>query len=201
MVVGTAPDALISLSYRAEKIIAANGGVGLIRVAGLLVDVLATTAYICRFPSALHEQKSILTWTNYHIESIYVDEKDGKKDLVKQKCKSIDLTYDQMWGISEQRRNEIVYNACGLYLGAGTIHERVSTGFFALCLAVMDNPETVCIVGLGLSKDGHADKSWGRALKQHALPDFRCLEALLKRYNNFVTTSKELNERLGVPIV
>lgn len=201
MVVGTAPNALVPLSYDADKIIAANGGVGLVREAKLKVDVLVTTAYLCRPFVAVHERKSILTWEDCHIESVYVDEKDGKVSTVKRVCGNIGLTYDYMQGVSEQYRDEIVYGACGLHLGIGTIHERVSTGFFALCLVVMSDPRTICIVGLGVSKNGHADKSWGNAPKQHAPADIRCLEALLKRNDNFVTTSKELNKRFGIPIV
>jgi hypothetical protein len=60
-------------------------------------------------------------------------------------------------------------------------------------------PKSVVIVGLGF-QNGHAGLS-DSAPRFHAPADAQCLKELLKRYSNISTTSEELNEKFGVPLV
>lgn len=196
MVVGSAPDAFVPLSYDAEVIVAANGAVGLVRESGLNVDVLVTTAYLCRPFPAKHEQESIRTWINYFIPQIWVDTKDGFIDAVKDRCKDVKLAYKEMHGFSPERRNRLVKQACGMDLGKGDVPDRVSTGFFALCLVTISKPSSICIVGLGFNNGGFYKQSWGDSPRYHKPADVRCMNELVKRFD-YLTTSEELSDRYG----
>lgn len=199
MVLGTSPDYKLPHPDHYDRIIASNGAIGLAKKANLSVNTLVTTAHIVR-PNALeHEQASVKTWAGTYVEKIYVDETDGSKKAVQKTCAEIGLSYDGMIGISAKKRNEIVYSVTGQNLGKGPVSRRVSTGFFSLCMTMFIKPESVVIVGLGF-KNGHA-LLLDKALRYHIPADTQCLEELLKRYSNISTTSKELNEKFGVPLV
>jgi hypothetical protein len=199
MVLGTSPDYKFPDASCYDRIIASNGAIGLAKAANLKVNILVTTAHIVR-PNALeHEQASVKSWAGTYVERIFVDETDGSKKAVEKTCSEIGLAYDAMTGISAKKRNEIVHGVCGQNLGKGPVSRRVSTGFFSLCLAMISQPESVVIVGLGF-QNGHAELP-DNAPRYHAPADAQCLQELLKRYSNISTTSEELNEKFGVPLV
>jgi hypothetical protein len=195
LLLGSAPGAKFP-GYNYEVLVAANGAVGLTTCS---VDVLVTTAHLCRVGKLEpNEVLSLYTWKNRHFESIWVDITGGPVSNVQTMLKNLNCTYKNIWCYDFETRNEIVRDACGLNLGKGDVAHRVSTGFFALCLLSLHNPLEICIVGLGF-QDGHYNKSWGSATKYHAPADRRCLTALLERNKNFVTTSEELNGQFKLP--
>lgn len=197
MVLGMSPDYKLPDPSCYDRIITSNGGLGLAKSLGLEVDTLVTTAHIVRLNALKHEQESVKSWANNRVDRIYVDETDGFKRAVEKTCSVLNLSYKAMIGVSAKNRNKIVHSVCGQNLGKGPVSHRISTGFFSLCLAIFDHPESVVLVGLGF-QSGHAGIS-GNATRYHAQADAQCLKELLKRYSNILTTSRELNKSFGVP--
>jgi hypothetical protein len=75
-ILGSAPDTVLPSSN--DVIVAANGGVQIARDHGLGVEVLCTTAHLCRKRGHLtHEKKSLDSWKEFSISSVWVDTKDG----------------------------------------------------------------------------------------------------------------------------
>jgi len=95
-------------------------------------------------------------------------------------------------------RAAIVGEVCGAELGLGKRDERISNGVFAVVLALWLGAKKVIVSGISLN-GGH-DYAAGTE-RHHVDGDLRCLQLLAKHFPQVQTTSYELSQATGVPLL
>ena len=88
------------------------------------------------------------------------------------------MQWVNVYDCSVNLRKLIVQGACGLDLW-------VSTGTFAICLAVYSGAKTVRTNGISL-QDGHTGVSEDNATRMHIDEDRQCLNALQEIYSGLI---------------
>lgn len=183
-IVGSSPDVIVPSNI--NYIIGANGGAG---IKG--ADILATTAYLFRGKVSKSEASTLDVLRGLKVHTIVVDTKDGKKEAVIDGCKKFNIRYQHIVSIGPTERNDIIFKASGLNLGKGPVYNRVSTGVFAACLALISGAAYIVLCGISF----HNGYSYNREMpqRQHVPADLACIKALVQRYEEKIfTTSKDL---------
>jgi hypothetical protein len=179
LIVGTGKNIVMPPPTSYSFVIAANGGLEFCE--SKRANVLVTTAYLCRRGPSIEESNSLESWSGATVETIYVDETDGKAAIVAERAQELGLTYSEIIGITPELRNGMVESACGLPLGAGSPDERVSTAIFGVCLALGRGADSVLMVGISF-QDGHAGKKPDNHPRHHLEADKKCLRALAMKH-------------------
>lgn len=169
LIVGSSDEARIPHDFRGV-IVAANGGVGVVIAAGYQVDVLCTTSYLCRpFPSE-YEFKSIRTWNNQIFPCAWIDTTDGSYSQFLFRKDDYNFSTIRDVQVSKERRSLIVSSVCGQELGWNPDpYKRISTGCFAVALALDSGATEVTITGISTESRHHinADIDFLRLITQH----------------------------------
>lgn len=127
--------------------------------------------------------------------SILVDTTDGKVSDV-----SDNIDCEHFGDITPARRDRITYNACGLHVGAGDVGNRVSTGLFALCVALLEF-EFITICGLSLEAAYCNEYKIQATSRGHMPADKDCLDAIARLHaSRLRTTSQELHNLYGIEL-
>ncbi len=154
MVLGSGPGAMVPPGF--NTIVAANGGVGVAREAGKFVDVLCTTAYLCRpFPSE-SEWASIKTWKGETFLRTWVDITGGSEAQYLFRKHDYKFHSHTDVFVDYEFRRDIVKGVCDAEFGwHPDPHKRISTGMFAVCLALASDCDRVTFSGISLNPRHH----------------------------------------------
>jgi hypothetical protein len=163
VVVGSAPGPSFSFHDPRTIVIGANGGASLARKYGMVPHVLVTTAHLFRESRSKQEQATYESLRGLCLHSVWVDEKNGPASTVSGKRFDLRLSYGRLRGVSPQDRADVVRRAVGESAW-------VSTGVWAICLAVVSGAKTVATYGISLGV-GHAGMPWDRAPRDHVFED------------------------------
>jgi hypothetical protein len=191
IVVGSAPGVRIPEPADGDVYVAANGAARLVP----RVDVWNVPVYLFTGPTG-----ELMDHTRREIQGarpdvVWLDTADGVVEDALAGFGRHDIVAKQIMPLSAALRDAVVYAACGERLGAGIEPERVSTGFFCMCLALLSGGNPVVICGLSLH-EGHDGLPGWRGIRGHTPADERCLSAVLARHGERLqTTSTELRER------
>ena len=168
LVVGSAPGLQLPNMSSYEVVIGANGGAGFTPHDP---QILVTTSHLYRGQvtnQELSTQRRIASVN--HFESIWVD---GVDSYVKVGLKSWSVGYERLRGTGESARLEMIQRATRLEHPG-----RVSTGIWAISIAVISSAFQVDYCGIEPSRNGHEDMSWDHAPRDHSEPDKIALDAL-----------------------
>jgi len=179
LVVGSAPEMQFPKTEW-DVVLAANGGVSVARLHGVNVDVLVTTAYLCR--ESGHSQPEFMalrSWRRRSFHSVWADVTEAPVTNVLSQLEKLHVGYGSICEVTKAVREDIVQRASGLALGwSPDPSKRISTGVFAACLAVASGAKSVDLVGISLTS-GHAIVAGGGDSPRHHIPaDKLCLEKL-----------------------
>jgi len=150
--------------------IGANGGAGL---AGG-VDILCTTAHLFRPRRTDQENATLRLLTELNFRSVWIDTKNGPAAAVENGLYLRRSSWMRMYSVPPAARDEVVHHACGEALW-------VSTGVWALCLALASGAASVITAGISLDQ-GHEGMPWDEAPRGHRTEDQECLRLLKGRY-------------------
>jgi hypothetical protein len=175
IVVGSAPGALQELEDACQSelcswlTLAANGGAGVAREAGLIVSVLLTTSYLFRPRTTRQEVATIDAMRGTRCSSIWIDE--GHYCDIVPALAAVGVTYDQITRVDPSERHLVTTRATGSPL-------RVSTGVWAACLAYVSGAASVRVVGVRPESHGHHGMPWDAARRDHVRADTVALQAM-----------------------
>ena len=161
IVVGSAPGAVLPPYQDREVVIGANGGAAVARQLGRMVDVLVTTSHLFRRDASASEWFTQQSLSGLRVASMWVDIKNGPM------LSSFEVIGDRIQTVNPIQRSRIVRDACGSDLW-------VSTGLFAICLALVSGALSVEIAGISLHA-GHAGQPRDRSPRHHVAEDSECL--------------------------
>lgn len=199
-VVGSAPGVTVPLGV--DRLLGVNGGAS---VPGVSLDVLFTTCYLFGFEkrhvsrvevtehrlatAVLERMKGVQT------NVLVADTRRGSLLNVVDGCRKWGIAYNTILGVNPSELDAIVYEASELHLGKAP--NRVSSGMFAVCAALVFGAERVILCGISLKGGHHAMKD--KLPRHHTRADEQCLKALCYLHGpRLSTTSAELVKRFGM---
>ena len=176
VVIGSAPGVKLPTETCNDYLIAANGGVNAAK--NRYIDLLVTTSFLFRENNTRAEQRTIEMMSYSHIGSACVYESAPLTGYYNWVSEDIRLVlWNTTTSFKHAYRDEVVTKA----LGTG-IHTRVSTGVWAVCLALVSGAAEVVITGVGLS-NGHSNIPWDKAARDHVIEDRQALTRILDMPN------------------
>ncbi len=170
LIVGSAPGVTIPDSDFG-CVIGVNGGAAIARDKGLQVDVLVTTSHLFRggdLPPI--EQWTIDTMSNLQVDHVWADTKNGPLGLVEEGCDEHNISYLDLFEVTPEQRSEVIMDAIGVDLW-------ISSGIWAVCLALSGGSASVKIAGISLINGHHGAKN-DMTPRHHVLQDGQCLDIL-----------------------
>ena len=128
---------------------------------------------------------------------LIVIERGFNADQIVEILRNIGYSIGQLHFISHFQRAVLVRKLLKADLAYGSGEQKVSTGVFAILLALRQGLSPVVIGGLSLSRGGHSYNQLSHK-REHVDVDARAL-ALLRRFPVF-TTDKQLAKDSGIPL-
>jgi hypothetical protein len=183
VVAGSAPclDVPSVLSIPHDLLIAANGAAAL-----LPTDILCTTSYLFRESCSPEELRTAESLAGLHFDIICLDGKSAPVDKAIRALVQLGITWERIDIIYDKDRSAVVAESCGKPLW-------VSTGVWAICLALVSRAASVRAVGISLGP-GHVT---GDTLpRQHVEADRECLQRLKERWTDKLILDQDLEAEL-----
>ncbi len=167
IVVGSAPGVRVPKKQDGDVVIAVNSGAVVAQKSGRGVDVFCTTAAL--FNEKDNRNMQIRAGIqDFSVSLAYIYWYYGEKISLSDFGISAKTTH---W-ISKSEREQIIKNVCGFAL-------RVSSGLFAVCIAILSGAASVEMVGFSLTDYGHANlPSDSLEFRDHVAEDTAFLIAL-----------------------
>lgn len=164
LVVGSAPNfAMPKAPY--DVYIVANGAAALVDG-----DILVTTSHLFRDGCTSQESSTRKSMAGRSFTSVWLDTKCGNGELAERVMQDrYNITWSEIKFVDESGRMEVVRSACGQALW-------VSSGVWAVCLAVVSSARIVCVAGVSLSH-GHYSRT-DDCVRHHVNEDRECLRRL-----------------------
>ncbi len=170
LIVGSAPGVVIPDSDFG-CVIGVNGGAAIARDKGLQVDVLVTTSHLFRDQiRSATEQWTIDNMSNLKVDHVWADTKNGPLELVVKGCEENNISYLDIFEVTPKDRSKIILDAIGVDLW-------ISSGIWAVCLALSSGSSSVKIAGISLINGHHGAKT-DNAPRHHVTQDGQCLDIL-----------------------
>ena len=177
LVVGSSPTVGIPdyLATDIDVVIGANGGAAIAHDHGLKVDILATTSYLFRPLPTDQETYTVKSLGGLSPDYVLVDEQCGPLDNVRAAIWDRGIEHsNEIYGVGVPNREDVVYGATG---GRWW----VSTGVWAICLALSCNANRVMVTGISPGVSGHHGMELDTLSRQHNEADKACLAAMVGR--------------------
>lgn len=164
LVVGSAPNfAMPKAPY--DVSIVANGAAALVDG-----DILVTTSYLFRDGCTSQEASTRKFMAGRSFASVWLDTKCGNGELASRVMQDrYNITWNEIRLVDEPSRMEISRSACGRAFW-------VSSGVWAVCLAVVSLASVVRIVGVSLSLGHYGEDDMSP--RNHVNEDRECLRRL-----------------------
>lgn len=200
LIVGSAPDIRLPEERGYDFVIGVNGGARLAHDAGLRVDALVTTAYLCRGETE-YSRYVLEGWRGLRVPVVYADIFWYEAITVSRALTERRVSYLVMVPIDRVYRGVLLRSATGGAIGAdgealgnGDLeHERCSTGVLAACLAAQF-AQRITLAGFS-RVHGHVGNLAQHENGRHHKADDAVTRLLAQRVE-LRTTSAELAEHL-----
>ena len=147
-------------------------------------DILVTTSYLFRDDCTDIQTEKRKLMMGLGFKRVYVDTKCGLLSSVLPCIRRHNITWDEMVTVNPDDRAQVVVSACGKDL-------RVSTGVWAVCLAVISSPKSVTVTGVSL-EDGYYKMDSDAPSRDHVAEDRECLRGLLR----YIRVDSSLRDKL-----
>ena len=167
IVVGSAPGACLPKQQSGDVVMGANGGAAIARKSGRDVDIFCTVASLF-FDGISRKDRATLKslgGVSSRVAYVHVQRQEPSPDL-----SNFGIAVQNSHYLTKKQKLQIIESACGLPL-------RVSTGIFAVCLAVASKAACVEVAGFSFS-DGHEGMPWDNARRDHIAEDDACLRGI-----------------------
>jgi hypothetical protein len=181
LVVGSAPN-FRQPSIIPDVTIGANGGASLVES-----DILCTTSHLFRRACSDRERKTRDGLSSRYFHSVWLDAKCPPGAGALNSMASDGICHSRAHVVMPEDRSELVTRACGKSLW-------VSTGVWAICLAVVSDALVVTVTGISLGH-GHFDENED-APRFHTSEDRECLNLLMGTHGDSIHLEESLRGRL-----
>ncbi len=176
IVVGSAPNLKLPKQQDGDIIIGANGGAGIAKQSGLKVSIFCTTKHLFRKSATKQEEESRKIVKGLSVSFTYLHSKNDEKIQLS----DFNISSETVYSINDEERLKLIESICGFPL-------RVSTGVFAVAIALLHGAKSVEMVGFSLDI-GHFNMPWDKAIRDHIGEDSIFFKALKQtKYGNKVS--------------
>ncbi len=168
IVVGSAPNLKLPKRQDGDIIIGANGGGGIAQQFGLKVSIFCTTKYLFRKNPTKQEKATCKILKELSVSFTYLHGKNDEKI----ELSDFNISSETVYSINDEEKLKLIESVCGFPL-------RVSTGVFAVAIALLHGAKSVELVGFSLDI-GHFGMQCDKIPRDHISEDSIFFEALEK---------------------